>query len=189
MMYLLLFWTFFKVGLFTFGGGYAMIPLLRQELSVNHAWLEEEQFAEFVGISESTPGPFAVNIATFSGYHVMEAEGSPLLGSLCATFGLVLPSLLVILAIAALFRHVMRHWAVRGALDGVKPVVVALIGAAALSLAWHALCPENTAFRWGGALLAGLLFALSWLPRVSVAMLLALGAAAGLLTHGLGWTL
>ena len=80
MIFLELFWTFFKIGLFTIGGGYAMIPLIRTEVIDSHGWMTLDQFSEFVGIAESTPGPFAINISTFCG---MNTAG--LLGSLCAT--------------------------------------------------------------------------------------------------------
>ncbi len=91
---LLLFWIFFKIGLFTFGGGYAMIPLIREEL-VGGGFITEELLRDFIGISESTPGPFAVNMATFIGM-----DNAGLIGAFFATFGVVLPSFLILLLIA-----------------------------------------------------------------------------------------
>ena len=81
MIYLTLFWTFFKIGLFTIGGGYAMIPLIRTEVIDSHGWMTLDQFSEFVGIAESTPGPFAINISTFCGMTVTKRtkEGTPMI--------------------------------------------------------------------------------------------------------------
>ena len=121
MIYLKLFWTFFKIGLFTFGGGYAMIPLISQEV-VGLNWLTEAQLINYIGISEATPGPFAINIATFVG----AAQGG-FLGAVCATLGVVLPSFIIILLIASIFRHFEENKFVKGALRGINPVVYALI--------------------------------------------------------------
>lgn len=121
MIYLQLFWTFFKIGLFTFGGGYAMIPLISQEV-VGLNWLTEAQLINYIGISEATPGPFAINIATFVG----AAQGG-FLGAVCATLGVVLPSFIIILLIASIFRHFEENKFVKGALRGINPVVYALI--------------------------------------------------------------
>lgn len=182
MIYWTLFWTFAKVGLFTIGGGYAMIPLIQQELIDRHAWITAEQFTDFVGIAESTPGPFAINIATFSGIHVAEQHGlSPLLGSVCSTGGVVLPSVVIILLVAGAFRYAMRHWAIRAALEGAKPVVVGLIGAAAWTLLGHTLLPGGGAgFRWLSAALAVGLFALTQWVRLGAVALILLGGALGL---------
>ena len=94
---LTLFWTFFKIGLFTFGGGYAMIPLIQQEVT-SHNWLSEDALLNFIGISEATPGPFAINIATFVG-----SSQYGFWGAVCATLGVVLPSFIIILLIASIF--------------------------------------------------------------------------------------
>ena len=94
MIYLELFYEFFIIGLFTFGGGYAMIPLIKDTV-INNGWLTLEEFYNFIGICESTPGPIAVNMATYIG----STQGG-LLGSLCATLGVVLPSFIIILLIA-----------------------------------------------------------------------------------------
>ncbi len=181
MIYWMLFWTFLKVGLFTIGGGYAMIPLIQQQLIERHGWVTPEQFTDFVGIAESTPGPFAINIATFSGVHVAGQHGlSPLLGSLCSTGGVVLPSLVIILLIAGAFHYAMRHWAVRAALEGAKPVVVGLIGAAAVTLLRHTLLPAGEPFHWAAAGFAVALFALTHWVRIGAVSLILLGGALGL---------
>lgn len=180
MIYLTLFWTFLKVGLFTIGGGYAMIPLIQHEVIERHGWMTVEQFAEFVGIAESTPGPFAINISTFAGVHAAQgAGGNGLLGSLCSTGGVILPSVAIILIIAGLFHCAMRHWAVRAALEGAKPVVVGLIGAAALTLLGHTLLPAEGGFRWGAAALSVGLFALTRWIRLGAVALILLGGVLG----------
>ena len=116
-----LFWTFFKIGLFTFGGGYAMIPLITEEV-LSHQWLTEDGLINFIAISESTPGPFAINIATFIG-----ASQSGILGAIFATLGVVLPSFIIILLIASVFTMFEKNKYVKGALAGISPVVCALI--------------------------------------------------------------
>lgn len=121
MKYLLLFFEFFKIGLFTFGGGYAMIPLVK-ELVLKYDWITEEEFYNFIGVCESTPGPIAINMATFIG-----AEQGGILGSICATLGVVLPSLIIIILVASILSKFIKNKYVQFFLKGVKPVVVGLI--------------------------------------------------------------
>lgn len=128
MMYLDLFITFFKIGLFTIGGGYAMIPLIQQEV-VAHGWLTLLELTDFIAVAESTPGPFAVNIATFVG---MEMGGLP--GALTTTTAVVLPSFIIILLIAKAFTNFQQNKWVQGALYGMRPVVIGLITSAVLLL-------------------------------------------------------
>ena len=97
MIYLELLLTFLKIGAFTFGGGYAMLPLIQAEVK-SHGWLDTAELVDFIAVSESTPGPFAVNISTFVG---MRTAGIP--GALCATFGVVLPSFLIIILVAKFY--------------------------------------------------------------------------------------
>lgn len=127
-MILELFWTFFKIGLFTFGGGYAMIPMIKSEV-VSKGWILENQIIDFIGISESTPGPFAINIATLIG-----SEMGGFLGALVSTIGVILPSFIIILIIATIFKTFSKNKYVKGALKGIKPVVVGLIGITAITL-------------------------------------------------------
>lgn len=119
-----LFFTFFTIGLFTFGGGYAMLPLIQQQV-VAHGWLSLEELVDFVAISESTPGPFAINIATYVG---TETAGVP--GALCATLGVVLPSFLVILIVAKFYLKFKNSHAVSGVMHGLRSAVVGLMAAA-----------------------------------------------------------
>lgn len=128
MICLKLFLTFFEIGLFTFGGGYAMISLIRDKV-LAFGWLTEEELLNMIAVSESTPGPIAVNMATFVG-----STQAGILGSVVATLGVVLPSFLIILLIAAVIRNFLNYKAVQAFLGGVRPCVVALILATAATM-------------------------------------------------------
>lgn len=123
-----LFLTFFKIGLFTFGGGYGMIPIVKQEV-ISHNWMSEADLLNIIGISESTPGPIAVNMATFVG-----ATQGGFLGSLLATIGVVLPAFCIMLMIVAILKNFITNPYVSAFLSGVRPVVVSLIMATGLLL-------------------------------------------------------
>ena len=138
MIYLTLFLTFFEIGLFTFGGGYAMISLIREK-ALALGWLTEEELLNMIAVSESTPGPIAVNMATFVG----STQGG-ILGSLAATLGVVLPSFIVILLIAAFIRNFLKYKGVQAFLGGVRPCVVALIIATAVTMALSTLLGFTT---------------------------------------------
>lgn len=128
MIYLRLFLTFLEIGAFSFGGGYGMISLVREAV-VENGWLNEGEFMNFIAVSESTPGPLAVNMATFVG---SSQAGIP--GALLATIGVVLPSFLIILLIAALIANLLRYAAVKAFLSGVRPCVVSLVLATAATM-------------------------------------------------------
>ncbi len=128
MIYLELFYTFFCIGAFTFGGGYAMLPLIQEEV-LRHNWITESRLLDMVAVSESTPGPFAVNMATFIG-----AEQGGLFGAFCATLGVVLPSFLVILVVARCYDRFRQSRTVKGCMSGLKPASVGLIAGAVLSV-------------------------------------------------------
>lgn len=137
MIYLELFLTFFKIGLFTFGGGASMIPLIQQEV-ISHEWLELETMLEYIAISESTPGPIAVNMATFIGSargFIENGYAGGILGALCATLGVVLPSFIIILIIAVAFKKFSQYKGVKTVLATVRPIVVGMILSAGLMLA------------------------------------------------------
>ncbi|MBR3893726.1 MAG: chromate transporter [Clostridia bacterium] len=138
MIYLQLFLSFFEIGLFTFGGGYAMISLIREK-ALAFGWLTEEELLNMIAVSESTPGPIAVNMATFVG----SAQGG-ILGSLLATLGVVLPSFLIILLISALIRNFLKYKGVQAFLGGVRPCVVALILATAVTMLLSTLLGMKT---------------------------------------------
>lgn len=122
MILLELFLTFFKIGLFTFGGGYAMLPLIQAE-TASHGWISEEELINFIAVSESTPGPFAVNISTYIG---MTTGGFA--GAFSATLGVVSPSFLIILLVAKFYEKFRENKVVSGCMSGLKPAVVGMIG-------------------------------------------------------------
>ena len=142
MIYLKLFLTFFEIGLFTFGGGYAMISLIRDK-ALAFGWLTEEELLNMIAVSESTPGPIAVNMATFVG----STQGG-ILGSLVATLGVVLPSFIIILLISAAIRDFLKYKGVQAFLKGVRPCIVALILGTAITMAFSTLLGFTTA--WNG---------------------------------------
>ncbi|MBR4801037.1 MAG: chromate transporter [Clostridia bacterium] len=134
MIYLDLFWTFFQIGLFTIGGGQAMIPMIMTNV-VNKGWMEYEALVDFIAISESTPGPFAVNIATYSGLVAAQgAGGIGVLGAMCSTLGVVLPSVIIILLIAKIFTTFMKNRAVKEVFLGVGATVTGLLASVWFSL-------------------------------------------------------
>lgn len=140
--FLTLFLTFFKIGAFTFGGGYAMLPLIQEEV-LRHSWVAESDLINFIAVSESTPGPFAINMATYIGSQVGGEYGvwGSIFGSACATLGVVLPSFLVILIVARFYEKYKQSRIVKGCMSGLKPAVVGLIGAAVLSVVAEVLFP------------------------------------------------
>ncbi len=123
-----LFLTFFKIGAFTFGGGYAMIPLVTDEV-VSNGWMTSEQILNFIAVAESTPGPVAINMATFVG-----SSQAGILGAIAATLGVVLPSFIIILIIASIMHNLLKFAGVKAFLSGVRPVVVGLITGTAITL-------------------------------------------------------
>ena len=183
MILLELFWTFFKIGAFTFGGGYAMLPLIQAEVAA-HGWMGAEELINFVAVSESTPGPFAVNISTFVGTRL---AGIP--GAVCATLGVALPSFIIILIVAKCFARFKSSRIVQGCMAGLRPAVVGLIATALLSVGKTVFFPDGIAF--GAAFFVSLgVFLLSaalafrklhpiWIICISAAI----GVAAG---YGLG---
>ncbi len=145
MIYLALFWEYFKIGLFTIGGGYAMLPLVTQVVE-QRGWLTSEELLNFIGIAESTPGPFAINLATFIGVKVggttsLGVFGS-VLGAFVATFAVVLPSLVIIIIVTKLFDKFSKSKYVQGVLYGIKPVVVGLILSALITVGCQVVLPN-----------------------------------------------
>ena len=138
MIYVQLFLNFLMIGALSFGGGYGMISLVRETV-LSHGWLTESEFLSFIAVSESTPGPLAVNMATFIG----SSQGG-LLGAFFATLGVVLPSFVIILLIAAVLQNLMKYAGVEAFLSGVRPCVVAMILATALTMALSTLAGFTT---------------------------------------------
>lgn len=127
MIYVKLLFSFFKIGLFSFGGGYAMLPMISREVVDINGWVTNQEFIDIVAISQSTPGPISINAATYIGY-----KTGGVFGSLLATLGTVLPSLIVMLIICRFFFKFKNNKNVEAALQGLRPAVIGLIAAAAI---------------------------------------------------------
>ena len=183
MILLQLFGTFFKIGAFTFGGGYAMLPLIQAEVAA-HGWMDAEELINFVAVSESTPGPFAVNISTFVGLRLV---GIP--GAICATLGVALPSFVIILIVAKCFQRFKNSRIVQGCMSGLRPAVVGLIATALLSVGQTVFFPDGIAFgaaffvSLGVFLLSAVLAFKKLHPIWIIVISAAIGVAAG---YGLG---
>ena len=130
MIYLQLFYTFFKIGLFGFGGGYAMLSMIQGEVVTRYGWLTAQEFTDIVAISQMTPGPIGINAATYVGF---TATGS-VLGSILATFAVILPSFILMLTISKFFLRYQKHPVVEAVFSGLRPAVVGLLASAALVL-------------------------------------------------------
>lgn len=128
MIYLELFYTFFTIGLFTFGGGYAMLPLIQQKVAEKN-WMDLSQLMDFVAVSESTPGPFAVNVATYVG----SSQGG-ILGAVCATLGVVMPSFIIIIIVAKCYIRFKNSKLVSGAMFSLRATVVGLMAGAVFGM-------------------------------------------------------
>lgn len=138
MIFLKLFWTFFKIGLFGFGGGYGMLSLIQMETVHNHHWLSSAEFTNIVAISQMTPGPIGINSATYCGFTAIHNTGMgnflSVLGSAVATTSLVLPSFVLMILISKMFMRYMKTRAVQSVFDGLRPTVVGLLAAATIML-------------------------------------------------------
>lgn len=139
MIYLELFWSFFQVGLFSFGGGYAALPLIQAQVLEAHSWLTPVEFMDILTISQMTPGPIAINASTFVGTKV---AGIP--GAIIATVGCVTPSCIIVLILATLYYKYKGLSMVQGIIKGLRPAVVALIASAGLSIFLTALFNKDT---------------------------------------------
>ncbi len=166
-----LFLTFFKIGAFTFGGGYAMIPLIQREVTENHKWLSDEDILNIVAIAESTPGPIAINSATFVGYMTCGVLGSAL-----ATIGVVLPAFVIIALVSLLLRNINDIQAVQYAFMGIRAGVLALVVKALISM--YKQCPKNPI----AYTIAGIAFAVALLTDISILYVIIFCGAAGLVT-------
>lgn len=138
MIYLYLFFTFFQIGLFGFGGGYGMLSLIQTETVIQHHWLTSAEFTNIVAISQMTPGPIGINSATYCGYAAVHNAGygmwMSVLGSIVATTALVLPSLVLMILISKMFMKYMNTEPVQNIFNGLRPAVVGLLAAATLLL-------------------------------------------------------
>lgn len=141
-IYIELFLTFFKIGLFTFGGGHAMIPMIMDEIE-SKGWMTEAMLKQLIAVSESTPGPFAINVSTFIGSTMSEIS---ILGAFCATLGVVLPSFIIILIIAAIFTNFTKYKGVKKVMSCIRPIIIGLIIAAGLNILLTNIFPTYPSF-------------------------------------------
>ena len=197
MIYLELFLTFFMIGAVTFGGGYAMLPMIQEQ--VGQRWghlISEEALINFVAVSESTPGPFAVNMATYIGSVVGEQSGNAALsvfGSFCATMGVVLPSFIVILIVAKCYDKFRNSRTVKGCMTGLKPAVVGLIGNAILNVIMTVFFPtgatlavfSTVSFYVSAVIFAGMLILA--FKKVHPILIVCISAALGIAAGYMGW--
>ena len=173
-----LFFTFFKIGLFTIGGGYAMIPMITREVTAK-GWATLETVTDFIAVGESTPGPFAINIATFLGFKTAGA-----LGAACSTLGVVMPSFLIISLIARFFQSFGDNKYVKHTLFGLRPAVLALILSAAVAIGRSNLFPAG-GVDWPGIGIALCAFALlRKAKKLHPGLVMLLAAAAGIVIYG-----
>ncbi len=189
-IYLSLFLTFLKIGAVSFGGGYGMISLISEEV-VNHGWLTEGEFMNFIAVAESTPGPIAVNMATFIG-----SSQAGFLGSLTATLGVVLPSFVIILLISAIFANLLKLAGVTWALKGVKAVVAGLITATGLTMTFSCILGTKTvktaiAFDYKALIIFSLVVIVAFLynkllkKKISPILLIVISALLGILLYAI----
>ena len=166
-----LFWTFFKIGGFTFGGGYAMIPLIQKETVENKKWITDDDILEIIAIAESTPGPVAINSATFVGY-----KTCGFLGAVCATLGVVLPSFVIILAISYVLDAFQEIKAVQYAFNGIRAGVLALLVKALVTM--YKKSPKG----WSAYVVMAAAFVLTAILKVNVLFVIVFCAVFGLIT-------
>lgn len=182
MIYFELFYTFFIIGMFTIGGGYAMLSLIQNKVVTVHGWIDDATFTDIVAISQMTPGPIGINSATYIGYEVLANSGAAeifcILGSFTATFAVVLPSFIIVLSICKAYDRFKNHYMFKGVMAGLKPATLGLIGTAALGLA----TPENF-IDWKSYVLCLAAFAALYFKKLGPFSVIGLGALAGLLIY------
>ena len=169
-----IFAVFFRIGLFTIGGGYAMLPIIQKEVVETKGWMDDEEFLDALSLTNSLPGPLAINAATFVGYRVCKVKGA-----LTAVLGAASPSVIIILAVAMVFSNLTEYPVVQYIFDGIRPAVVALILYALIKLAKSAKLREY--FNWLIALLAVAAIAVFGLHPIIVVVA---GALYGLFVRG-----
>lgn len=138
MIFLELFYTFLKIGLFSFGGGYGMLSVIQGEVVTRHAWITASEFTDIVAVSQMTPGPIGINSATYVGYTAVLNSGAPewlaVTGSIVASFAVMLPSVVLMLVVSRFFMKYSKHPVVESVFKGIRPAVVGLVASAALLL-------------------------------------------------------
>ncbi len=182
MIFLELFSTFFIIGMFTIGGGYAMLSLIQNKVVTVHGWIDDTTFTDIVAISQMTPGPIGINSATYIGYEVLANSGAPeylcILGSFTATFAVVLPSFIIVLAICRMYEKWKNHYMFQGILSGLKPATLGLIGTAAIGLA----TPENF-IDWKSYVICILAFIALYFKKLGPFSVIGIGALVGLMIY------
>ena len=182
MIFWELFTTFFIIGMFTIGGGYAMLSLIQNEIVTVHGWMTDSAFTDIVAISQMTPGPIGINSATYVGYQVLVNSGASdfacVLGSFTATFAVVLPSFIIVLGLCKVYDKWKDHYMFKGIMSGLKPATLGLIGTAALSLA----TPENF-IDWKSFVICILAFVALYLKKVGPFAIIGIGALVGLIVY------
>lgn len=182
MIYLELFTTFFMIGLFTIGGGYAMLSLIQAQVVTIHNWIDEKTFTDIVAISQMTPGPVGINSATYVGYTVVQQTGASdfmsILGSFCATVAVVLPSFIIVLGICRMYSRFKNNSVFEGLMSGIKPAVAGLIGAAAIILMTKENFPD-----WKSWVLFAAAFAASWWGKANPIAVIVAGGVFGLILY------
>lgn len=173
MIYLQLLYSYLKIGFFGFGGGYAMLSLIQSEVVIKHAWLTEQEFADIVAVSQVTPGPIAINSATYVGYSVT----GDIWGSLIATVAVCLPALTVMLLVTRFYMKLSGNRYVIGVMHGMQPMIVGMIAAAALLLVTPATFIDWRSWAIFGACLVAAFF------KAHPILLIALSGAAGFLIY------
>lgn len=182
MIYIELFYTFFKIGLFGFGGGYAMLSLIQGEVVTRHGWLTPQEFTDIVAISQMTPGPIGINSATYVGF---SATGS-IWGSVIATAAVILPSFILMLTISRFFIKFQKHPAVESVFSGIRPAVVGLLAAASLVLmnAENFSSPQTDGYSFTLSVILFLgVFVGSKIYKINPILLILLSGVAGLLLY------
>ena len=182
MIFIELFITFFVIGMFTIGGGYAMLSLIQNEVVTVHGWIDDMTFTDIVAVSQMTPGPIGINSATYIGYEVLKNSGASefmsILGSFTATFAVVLPSFIIVLLLCKVYDRWKDHHIFKGVMAGLKPAVLGLIGTAALSLA----TPENF-IDWKSYVICILAFGALYFKKLGPFSIIGVGAVAGLILY------
>lgn len=182
MIFFELFSTFFIIGMFTIGGGYAMLSLIQNKVVTVHSWIDETTFTDIVAISQMTPGPIGINSATYIGYEVLARTGASeflcILGSATATFAVVLPSFIIVLAICRVYDKWKDHYMFKGVMSGLKPATLGLIGTAALGLA----TPENF-IDWKSYALCISAFIALYFKKLGPFSVIGIGALVGLIIY------
>ena len=171
-VYLQLFWSFFKIGAFTLGGGYVMIPMIEQEIVGRRRWISSEEFSETLALAQSAPGPIAINSAVFVGYKMRGMKGV-----LASVLGTVIPSFVIILVVAMFFSNIRDNEVVTKIFKGLRPAVAALIAVPVVQML------EKKKFAWHYTLITALAASAVFLLKISPVIVILMAATGGIIYH------